>query len=471
MSSEHLRKLAALGLTVALTLAGVVALLWFGIGLVPQARAASPIYVRPDGHDTLCNGTTNDPYPGSGGPGLDCAVRTIQNGIDLVDPGGTVNVAAGTYTENVSVSQNLTLQGAGASSTAVDGSGTGSVFSIGSGYTVTISSVTIRNGNYSWGGGVYIGNFSALTLTSSTVFSNTGTSGAGGIFHWGNTLTIDSSSFISNTAGGGGDGGAILNNGGALSMVNCTVTSNTADGVGGGIASWDGTLSVSNSTVSGNQATGTMSRGGGIFNDGSAVLTSVTVNRNTANDDGGGIHNQDPMTMTNVTISGNTAGYGGGLLHTDAYTLTIVNSTIASNTVTTGSAGPGGIQNYGIVTFRNAVLAHNQNANCSNADTMISNGHNLDSGATCGLSATGDITDTDPLLGPLQDNGGDTWTHALLQGSPAIDTGTNTGCPPTDQRGVSRPVDGDLDGTATCDIGAYEYEARTAYLPLVLRNF
>jgi hypothetical protein len=235
MSSEHLRKLATLGLTVTLTLAGVIPLLWLGIGLVPQARAASPIYVRPDGHDTLCNGTTNDPYPGSGGPGLDCAVSTIQNGIDLVDPGGTVNVATGTYTENVSVSQNLTLQGAGASSTVVDGGGTGGVFSIGSGYTVTISSVTIRNGNYSWGGGIYIGNFSALTLTNSTVFSNTGTSGAGGIFHWGNTLTIDSSSFISNTAGGGGDGGAILNNGGALSMMDCTVISNTAGGVGGGI--------------------------------------------------------------------------------------------------------------------------------------------------------------------------------------------------------------------------------------------
>jgi hypothetical protein len=443
MSSEHLRKLATLGLTATLTLAGVVALLWLGIGPVPEAWAASPIYVRPDGHDTHCNGTSNDPYPGSGGPGLDCAVRTIQNGIDLVDPGGTVNVAAGTYTENVSVSQNMTLQGAGASSTIVDGGGTGSVFSIGSGYTVTISS---------------------------TVFSNTGTSGAGGVFHWGSTLTIDSSSFISNTAGGGGDGGAILNNGGALSMVNCTVTNNIADGVGGGIASWDGTLSVSNSTVSGNQATGTQSRGGGIFNDGSAVLTNVTVNGNTAIDDGGGIHNQDPMTMTNATISGNTAGYGGGLLHTDAYTLTIINSTIASNTVTTGSAGPGGIQNYGIVTFRNTVLAYNQNANCSNADIMISNGHNLDSGTTCGLSATGDITDTNPLLGPLQDNSGDTWTHALLEGSPAIDTGTNTGCPPTDQRGVSRPVDGDLDGTATCDIGAYEYEARTVYLPLVMRN-
>ena len=65
----------------------------------------------------------------------------------------------------------------------------------------------------------------------------------------------------------------------------------------------------------------------------------------------------------------------------------------------------------------------------------------------------------DPLLGPLQDNGGPTWTHALLDGSPAIDTGTPTDCPAIDQRGYLRPVDGDGDDIAVCDIGAYEYLA------------
>jgi parallel beta-helix repeat protein len=473
MSNEPVRKLVTWSLTVILTLAGVVTLLWLGIGPVPQVRAASPIYVRPDGHDTLCNGTTNDPYPGSGGPGLNCALKTIQSGVDLVDFGGTVNVAAGTYTENVAISRDLTLEGAGTTDTIMDGGGSDSVFYIGGGSTVTISGVTIRNGAASWGGGIYIGDSSTFTLTNSTVFSNTGTYGGGGISNWGGRLTIGNTAIISNTTtDDDGEGGGILHSGGTLTVIGSTIIGNTAGDLGGGIASWAGKLAISNSTVRRNQVSGTNGSGGGIFNAAIAVLSSVTVGENMSGSAGGGIHSQAPMTMTNVTVSGNAADYGGGVSNT-VDPLTIVNSTIASNTVTTGSAGPGGIQNYGLITFTNTILAYNQNANCYNplGDPLTSNGHNLDSGDTCGFSATGDITDTNPLLGPLQDNGGDTWTHALLKGSPAIDMGTNTGCPPTDQRGVSRPVDGDLDGTATCDIGAYEYELPLIHLPLVLRNF
>ena len=85
---------------------------------VSLALAASPIYVRPSGDDTNCNGTADVDYPGGTGP-LACAVRTIQKGIDLVDPGGTISVAAGTYIENVVVNKSLTLAGAGAGSTIV----------------------------------------------------------------------------------------------------------------------------------------------------------------------------------------------------------------------------------------------------------------------------------------------------------------------------------------------------------------
>jgi len=106
----------------------------------------------------------------------------------------------------------------------------------------------------------------------------------------------------------------------------------------------------------------------------------------------------------------------------------------------------------------NTIMANSTaGGNCSNDGAIASGGYNLDSDGTCGFTAEGDLSNTAPLLGPLQDNGGFTFTHALLPGSPAIDAGNPT-CPPpgTDQRGKARPADGDCDSAARCDIGAYE---------------
>jgi hypothetical protein len=83
---------------------------------------------------------------------------------------------------------------------------------------------------------------------------------------------------------------------------------------------------------------------------------------------------------------------------------------------------------------------------------IVSGGHNLDRDGTCSLAATGDQPHTDPLLGPLQDNRGPTWIHALLPGSPAVNAGTNPDCPATDQRGITRPQG------PPCDIGAFEFD-------------
>src|SRR5262249_52447668 len=129
--------------------------------------------------------------------------------------------------------------------------------------------------------------------------------------------------------------------------------------------------------------------------------------------------------------------------------------------------GGGGIYGEGLgppgpLTFKNTIIANNvgtPGANCQIVlGTFTSHGQNLESADTCSLNPGIDLVNTDPMLGPLQFNGGPTLTHALLPGSPAIDAGDNTECPATDQRGVSRPLDAVTAGVAVCDIGAFEVD-------------
>jgi len=208
-----------------------------------------------------------------------------------------------------------------------------------------------------------------------------------------------------------------------LTASNLTIRNgNSLDGDGGGIAlNATASLTLSSSTVSGNT---TNEEGGGIENNGgTVVLTNVTVSGNTA-DTGGGLDCRGPCTLTNVTVTANFAWDGSAVNVRGAGTITVLNTIVANNT--------GSVQCGGDPPFLN------------------SNGYNLSSDFSCNLTDTGDQQNTDPLLGPLQDNGGPTFTHELLAGSPAIDAGTNTGCPATDQRGIARPFN------VTCDIGAFE---------------
>jgi hypothetical protein len=112
----------------------------------------------------------------------------------------------------------------------------------------------------------------------------------------------------------------------------------------------------------------------------------------------------------------------------------------------------------GTVNIENSVLVRNLgDAGVENCfGSILSAGHNVEDADTCSLTAPGDIRVADALVGPLSDNGGSTLTNALLAGSPAIDSGNNVPCPATDQRGTGRPVDGNGDGVAVCDAGAYE---------------
>ena len=254
---------------------------------------------------------------------------------------------------------------------------------------------------------------------------------------------------------------------------------NFQDGNGGGILN-SGSLTISNCTISGNYATDqgkpysggggstgwTGGVGGGIHNFGGLTISNSTVSGNTADLDGGGLLNDGSMTIINSTISGNTTnGFGGGAgggIYNGA-TLIITNSTVTGNSTYAGGSG-GGI--YGSFTARATIIALNTAGSPDVAGTITSQGFNLignNSGATITPAQSSDKIGTsssplDPKLGPLQNNGGPTFTCALLSGSPAIDAGDDSvlGSPmnlTTDQRGTGFP----RKLGAHVDMGAVEY--------------
>jgi hypothetical protein len=176
-------------------------------------------------------------------------------------------------------------------------------------------------------------------------------------------------------------------------------------------------VSLTRSLVSGN---GTDEGGSGIDAHGSAV---TLVNSTLSGNFGHGIDGNGTANLNAVTITGNTNG--------------ALSATIAAAT-----------------TAVHAILGPNGGVNCG--ATLASAQFSIDTGTSCGLSGAGNLPNTNPLLGPLANNGGPTFTHLPQAGSPAIDAGSNAACQAVDQRGVARPVDGNGDGTATCDIGAVE---------------
>jgi hypothetical protein len=293
--------------------------------------------------------------------------------------------------------------------------------------------------------------------------------GGGGIFNRRGKVRLSTCAVRSNIASAGG---GIVNHRGTVTLVNSIISDNEAiTGSGGGISNADGTVTLTNSTVSDNIANGD---GGGIYNIGfgnvsTVELSNSTLNDNSANGNGGGIFNVGTLDvvgtieLTNSTISGNTAGNGGGIYNGTPGILRLTNSTISSNRA--GVQG-GGIfnQSVGTVTLTNTLVAGQfSGGDCSGLIT--SNGHNLDSDGTCNLNPTiGDLPRTNPLLGPLQDNGGPTETHGLFASSPAIDAIPAGLCPATDQRGVPRPQG------KGCDIGAFEFGETTNSCEIDLEN-
>jgi len=428
-------------------------------------------YVAPNGQDTNTCQSAATPC------------LTIQVAVGKAASGDTITIAAGVYHENVDiVDKNLTLVGASAATTIIDGGG----ISITS--NVNASRLTIRKG-----GGVFIETTGVVQLSDLIISNNTR-----GIFNFGN-LTVRDTTIDGNDGAvsvGGGlwnrlgaqatltnvtishnkarfDGGGVMNSG-TLSLSNAVVSSNVvsettapaADGEGGGINN-DGTLALTNAFVSNNSAA---YGGGGIANTGHAIMSALTISGNTAII-GAGIDNYqvnatNVLTLTNATITGNTGSLAGGGMTSINSDVTLTNVTISNNTADQARA----LYVAGTTRLRNTIISSSIPAsNCTLNEPIISLGHNLENGNACGLSGSGDRANANPLLGPLQQNGGFALTQALLPGSPAIDAGANVGCPATDQRGRLRPFDGDKNGSAICDIGAYELNplAKALYIPLV----
>ncbi|OGN96124.1 MAG: hypothetical protein A2Z71_10145 [Chloroflexi bacterium RBG_13_50_21] len=334
--------------------------------------------------------------------------------------------------------------------------------------TLTITHSTLSGTAASNGQAGTIYNLGALTVANSNLSYNLAGLVGGSLYNKG-TATITSSTFEGNS---GSTGGAIANSG-TLTIRGSTFNANsTVSSVGGGIYN-DANLTIYTSTFSEN-TTYFGERGGGLFNgaSGSAVIhTSTFINNSAPGGYGGGIYNDGQLTVLADTFTGNSnnGGVGGGIYSSINTTTIITDSTFFNNfggafgggVFTSGPTSivnstfyannPSGVNNgsLDIVSIKNTILAGNTVNNCFG--TITSLGNNLEDAADCSLSEQGDLSYTDPMLGPLANNGGPTLTHALLKGSPAINAGTNAGCPSADQRGLPRPMLG------TCDIGAYEF--------------
>jgi CSLREA domain-containing protein len=332
------------------------------------------------------------------------------------------------------------------------------------------------------------------TATIYRVFSITNGSGVGPV------VTISGLTISNGLAPG--SGGGIQNDHGTLIVRECVLTENrgelsgTEPSYGGAIYNWGGSLTVEASTIAGNTAV----NGGGIASMRTASGTSVvtirrsTISGNTANGgSGGGIYNEAngpdevaDVTVTNSTLSGNSAtpagffGGAGGAIYNFGRTSGAVHVSFQDCTISDNNApSAGSIYNRSfsataVLTLRNTILkTGTTGSNFINADGSINSlGNNLcnddaaagDAGTGPGghLSGPGDIRNTDPLLGPLQDNGGPTQTHALLNGSPAINAGVTSSETSKDQRGYPR--------RATNDIGAFESGVATLRIRKIARN-
>jgi predicted outer membrane repeat protein len=422
------------------------------------------------GHTVTIEGLTIKNGKNGSGPGggiyNDHATLTIESCV--VANNSSSDQGGGIYCDGSGGSASLTIRNSVVRDNTVlpmFGSGEpygGGIANIDSTLTIDNSQVTGNAARAYWSSEIYLGNGggvyndgtnASLTITNSLVSNNIAgmpfsqpRGHESGISNLGSRATPNKNHPFGPTlmSLGVGYGGGVYNTG-TLTITNTELSSNSATFGGGG---FHGDGSLTNSTISGNQSWG--GNGGGIAGD--PIVNNCTISGNQAWVYGGGIYGSP--TITNCTISGNHASpigsfggggiYGGGIVR---------NSTIAGNTGTLG----GGIFVTGSLEIGNTVLKTGTSGGniATQGGTVTSHGYNISNDNGSGfLTGPGDQINTDPFLGPLQDNGGPTLTHALLPGSPAIDAGDPNFTPPPfyDQRGFDyfRVSNGRI------DIGSFE---------------
>ena len=412
---------------------------------------------------------------------------TIQNGY-LEANGGAIYVLGQLDLENTTISSNTSTQ-------ATEGGGAIFVRGSDNSFTSVNSSVTAIDSTISSntaaqkGGGILAEANTTIVLINSTVSGNSVNSRGGGIWAFDSSVRLSNSTVSGNSTRTRG-GGIYARDRSSISLNNSTVSANSANETAGGIfSSRFSSVSLNNSTVSGNSAYNV----GGIFAQvrSSVTLRNSTISGNSAAEHSGGLMatGYSSISLNNSTVSGNSAVYGGGI-YVSSSSVSLSNSTLSGNSAVSGGgiyalsdgtgssvalsnstvagnsamsgAGGGIYVGRGSVSLTNSIVANSLNGgDClisSTSVTITANEHNIIEDGTCGTNALS----VDPRLGPLQDNGGRTQTHALLANSPAINAGDNAFCAAQpinrlDQRGFQH--------VGICDIGSYEYNSPGPPLP------
>ncbi|MHB8085577.1 MAG: choice-of-anchor U domain-containing protein, partial [Dehalococcoidia bacterium] len=437
-----------------------------------------------------CTVSNNTASTGTGGSlGHSSAQRNLGAGFgDGGEPtfGGGIAADNCTLTLNQCTISNNTVIGDG---DPVNGTG-GGIFAVDN-TTLNMNGCTVTGNRADWwGGGIFYGSVvsgsqASATINNCNISNNLAGKAGGGLFTLATEFYADAASNPgalvgdlpdSNTAAGPNlraksqqirqAGLGQLLTGLAVNLNNCAVTNNEAIIWGGGMASAFSSNALNGCTFSGNEAG---LRGGGVgtfLSFSELVNCTVSGNRTTyphipdgfdivldsTNPLGAG--GASPDSTTPLPTVSNAGGGIGMLVSVTLFECdTIANNSAGSDT---NSYGGGIFNSRGLASaFVNTIVANNtavqaSSNNCLNRGTIVSRGHNIDSQNSDNFTDPTDQVNTNPLLGPLQNNGGPTQTCAIGDNSPAFDRGDNNFMPATDQRGIPRPQ-----GTS-CDIGAYE---------------